>query len=315
MSARQDLRLAFSDFWPHFEPAAWPPVRVLGCHFALRLAGGSSVVVCGPYGRSHVRRIATKVCWSHEAWAVNRQDFDFTVGFDVLDDPTHLRFPSFASHLLGHGLDQDFWPRPSFEVWRERPHFCNFIYDNGAPPERKEFFEALARRRHVLAPGRVCRNTTPIPGGRWIADWRRPKLTYQRGFRFTIAFENLQKPGYTSEKAVDALIAGTIPIYWGNPDVDLDIDTSALILAADFDSLEDLADHVCEVDDDEALARRYLEPECPMRCPIDEWSSRLVGFFDEIVDAHASRISQTRRAVSLTLRDAYLRLGPGDVRI
>lgn len=36
-----------------------------------------------------------------------------------------------------------------------------------------------------------------------------------RRYKFTIAFENQSYPGYVTEKIADALMAGTVPIYWG----------------------------------------------------------------------------------------------------
>jgi hypothetical protein len=250
------------------------------------------------------------VFWTHEPHDYNPLEHDFTVGFDVSDRPTHMRFPSFASHLVGHSLDNDPIERPSYEDWRKRPEFCNFIYDNDGPPVRKEFFRALSRRRPVAAPGRVCNNAPPIPGGRWVVDWRARKLAYQQSFRFTIAFESQRKSGYTSEKAPDALLAGTIPIYLGNPAIDRDIHRSALILADDFGSMDELADYVCVVDCDETRARNHLEPADPFIRSAEDWISDLASFFGRLreFDQNARRGSQLRRAVALTASDLRRRV-------
>ena len=44
-------------------------------------------------------------------------------------------------------------------------------------------------------------------------------LRMKKPYKFSIAFENAWYPGYTSEKIVTSMLAGTIPIYWGNPDI------------------------------------------------------------------------------------------------
>ena len=59
------------------------------------------------------------------------------------------------------------------------------------------FQDAVTRLRFVHSPGEVETNAEPIPGGRAAADWWSRKLSYQRQFRFTIAFENATLPGYT----------------------------------------------------------------------------------------------------------------------
>jgi len=39
-------------------------------------------------------------------------------------------------------------------------------------------------------------------------------------YRYTFAFENEWEPGYFSEKILDAVLAGCMPIYWGCPDLE-----------------------------------------------------------------------------------------------
>ena len=43
------------------------------------------------------------------------------------------------------------------------------------------------------------------------------KLDFLRDYKFTLAVENNIWPGYTTEKLVDPMFAGSIPIYVGDP--------------------------------------------------------------------------------------------------
>ena len=51
-----------------------------------------------------------------------------------------------------------------------------------------------------------------------------PKLLDKRSmlvpFQYSIIMENCQRPGYFTEKILDAFATKTIPIYWGCPDID-----------------------------------------------------------------------------------------------
>ena len=45
------------------------------------------------------------------------------------------------------------------------------------------------------------------------------KYAFESEYKFSIAFENASYSGYTSEKILEAFAAGTVPIYWGDPDI------------------------------------------------------------------------------------------------
>lgn len=67
-------------------------------------------------------------------------------------------------------------------------------------------------------------------------------------YKFSIASENATFDGYTSEKVYTSLVAHTIPIYWGNKDIEEDVNPKAIINANDFSSLKELIDYVKYVD-------------------------------------------------------------------
>lgn len=59
-------------------------------------------------------------------------------------------------------------------------------------------------------------------------------------YTFAICYENIAWPGYISEKIFDCFFAGTIPVYWGAPDVALDIPKECFIDRTAFTTYEDL---------------------------------------------------------------------------
>ena len=297
----KSVPVRFADFWPGFEPESWAPFRVLRDACGLDIASDAKLLICGPYGYTQAWHAGLKVFWTGEPHHFRHGDYDYDVSFDYADRHNHLRFPIFVSYQLADMLDGVSRDRPTYAEWRSRPRFCNFIYADPRPADRKMFFDALSRLRPVAAPGLVRNNEPAMPGGREVEDWRGRKVAFQQQFRFTIAFENRRQSGYTSEKLVDALDAGTIPIYWGNPDVAVDVDPRAFINAAEFTSYEELARYVVEVDENDDLARGYLGVREPMQRPTDAWVRELVAFFDEVIAARPRR--PHLRSVGLTLRD------------
>ena len=55
-----------------------------------------------------------------------------------------------------------------------------------------------------------------------------------------------------------AFLAGSLPIYWGNPDVGRDFNLRAFINCGAFASFDDVIDHAIVVDRDDSLLARYL---------------------------------------------------------
>ena len=139
-------------------------------------------------------------------------DFEGDIGSD-----RYMRYPIYAWGWGGHGdsiLHALNAQTPETAAQRAaRAHFCAFIYSNKRAKLRRWLFRALSLYRRVDAPGRVQNNCPPIgPAGQ-------AKIAFLRERKFTISFENSSAPGYTTEKIVDALMAGSVPIYWGDPRV------------------------------------------------------------------------------------------------
>ncbi len=64
-------------------------------------------------------------------------------------------------------------------------------------------------------------------------------------YKFVIAMENKIVKGYITEKIVNAFRSGSIPIYWGDPEIAKDIfNEKAFICVNDFDTLDECANYV-----------------------------------------------------------------------
>ena len=89
------------------------------------------------------------------------------------------------------------------------------------------------------------------------------KHTLLSAYKFTLAIENCEFPGYVTEKIFDALAAGSIALYRGAPDIEDFVPASAFIDLRNFDdpsALHNYLDSIHEAQATEMLAegREFL---------------------------------------------------------
>ena len=267
---RQEKKIAvkFLHFWPNFD---WRErFRFLAPWYDVHESDDPDFLIYSSFidGRRLlkmpvVRSTACRIFYSVENIRPDMKRCDYAFTFwhdDAIRDPRHFRLPNYATRLWHHHVpprELDFDDDRIDRLLAGKRRFCNFMYKNPRARERNRFFELLSRYKHVHAPGDVLRNTddTPPP----FSAGSIAKAEFLRPYKFTIAFERATAPGYTTEKLVEARLAGTVPIYWGDPLVHRDFNTKSFISFYDHgESLEQLAKRVEEVDQDDGLYRSYL---------------------------------------------------------
>ena len=101
------------------------------------------------------------------------------------------------------------------------------------------------------------------------------KVEVGKNYKFVLAFENVNTPGYVTEKLLEAQLTGAIPIYWG-ADTNRFFNESAYINFTEFDNFKDLAMYVEGVGSDKNLMTKMLsEPVMNKPFPIQELISKL----------------------------------------
>jgi hypothetical protein len=201
---------------------------------------------------AEARKDTIKILLTGESYCPDFNACDYAISFEYLTcGDRHLRHPLYLLYPDAKRLGS--LPEVTGEALRARPHFCNFIYSNGAAePERDALFHALNRRKPVMSAGRHLNNTqsadAAFPGLHPFLAKRR----YMEASHFSLAVENSAHPGYVTEKIADAFLSRTIPIYLGDPRVCEEFNPGTFIHARDFAGPEELADFVMALDSDEA---------------------------------------------------------------
>jgi hypothetical protein len=101
-------------------------------------------------------------------------------------------------------------------------------------------------------------------------------------YKFTIAFENTAYPGYVTEKIIDAMVAGSVPIYLGAPDIGDHVPPNAFIDAREFPNPLALADRLQTMTEPEALAiisagQKFLHSEQGQRHTYEGFAEWIVS--------------------------------------
>jgi len=236
------FRVASSDFASPTRLADWPALRLIAQNRPVEFTDFDSadLLFYSDFGERHWGFKGLKVYVTGENMLpdFDQCDLAFTPHEEV-GEPRAIRLPYYAQVLPGLGsLIKR--PAPSADVVA-RPGFCSFVASNPRGPERNSFFRRLNSKMKVDSAGRHF-NTT----GKRLAD----KHAFLLGYRMNMAFENTRSPGYVTEKLVEPLLAGCIPIYWGAPDVARDFNPGCMINVADFPDFDGAIEHILKVDAD-----------------------------------------------------------------
>lgn len=279
------VKIGFSDFWPGFDAKNNYFTELLRKRFDVMVSNQPDVLIYSVFGDEHRRHRGLRIFYTGENVRPDFAECDYAFTFDLdVAKPEHYRLPlchRMRPQELVKPVDYD--PEA---ILRSKDGFCAFVYSNPGGLERNRFFELLSRYKRVDAGGKLFNN---------IGGPVRDKQQFLTRYKFTFAFENDSYPGYTTEKIVDPMRANSLPIYWGNPRVDLDYNSRSFINYADWGSLEALAEHVAEVDRNDELYLAYLRQPWlhDNAVPATATDDSILAQFEKIFSDRRKPIAQT----------------------
>ena len=288
------IRIDFCDFWEDFcktDNFFW---NLLKTRFDVELHGKPDFLFYSNR-EQHVHRVhnCVKIFFAVESYLPNWRECDYAMTYHYLEDPRHLRLPFYllygtADHLLNNGEDIE-------RLFASKTKFCSFIVSNPGKREgrkRVEFFHSLSRYKRVDSGGKVLNNIGgPIAGG------PEGKLAFLRPYKFNIAFENAAISGYTTEKIVEAMRARTVPIFWGNPRINEEFNSSSFLNYSDFPSADALIERIIELDrNDEKYMEILRQPYFPGNQATNWYDpERFLSFCERIFSEPITPVSRRRK--------------------
>ncbi len=135
-----------------------------------------------------------------------------------------------------------------------RKKFCAAVISNNSSfaKFRLNFIKKLNKYKTVDMGGKVLNNI-----GMKVEN----KIEFLSNYKFSISMENSNGDGYASEKIVESLIAGTIPIYYGDYMIDEYINPKSYILIKGQKDELPKIEYIKKIDKDNNLYRDILNED------------------------------------------------------
>ncbi len=246
----------FFERWPSDEelgPAQLPPL------FGPRHAADAEVVVyhlptlSAEFFRRHVKPEGQLwVAWCLESPVTCtafsdpelRQRFDLTISHERAADVWTPYFGLQTAEMM---------MRPPISLeGREQVAVVHLQSNPYDACDRNRYVFDLMRKIRVDSCGKIYRTCHRNVGPGWPG-----RIELMRGYKFTLAMENSIAPDYVTDKFFDPLMVGSVPVYRGIEDVqELAPHPESYVDAADFESPAHLAEHLKELDQDDAAYSR-----------------------------------------------------------
>lgn len=292
----KNLKINFCDWFNNFEDCL--VFKILRENFNAEVSSDPDIIFYSDYGTNFLKYDCVRVFVAGENTVpdFNLCDYAFSYHYINFND-RHTRLPlSYMSDEYKSLYSEN---RILKNISNKK--FCNFIYSNQVRSDsiRSIFFEELCKYKIVDSSGKLHNNCPPI------GPLREDKIKFLSNYKFTIAFENSDVDGYTTEKIIDPLVAGSIPIYWGNCQVARDFNHKSFLVLKDrsITSIQELIQKMKEIDINPYLEKKILEEPPILENQFIDSERVLIKFFDKLL--HCFEKSNFRRS-SLGYHTIYL---------
>ena len=259
---KEKLKIALADFWkgkPGDEPIHGF-FNLLRTKYDLEYSQNPDLLFCSVFtehqNHQHLRYDCMKCLISLEPPKKAHNLWDYSISVLPTDDK-NLQFYFFvmAEHFQKWLYNKSNYCDKLKAHPKER--FCNFVQRFRGTPVRIQFCQQLMEFKTVDCPGLIL-NNMPSPDNPKLSR-NLNKLQFLKHYRFTICFENTSQPHFMAEKLPLALMAGSIPIYWGNTRIGEYFNPKAMINVHDYNNFDDVIKRIIEIEGNPALYQEYIK--------------------------------------------------------
>lgn len=261
------IKIQFSGMDGQFDPEKNFIVDVLKKRYIVQISDSPDFLFYSVKSKDYLNYNCVRIFYTAENLVPDFNICDYGIGFHYIQfGDRYFRFPLYlVDGFIAYDKD-DYASdlqlalhkhEKANEALLEKTDFCAFVYSNGKAAKcREDLFMKLSQYKQVNSGGRYMNN---------VGGPVNSKLEFQKKHKFVIAFENTSMPGYSTEKLMQAFSAGTIPIYWGDPEITKAFNSKAFINCHDYglkpdgdntEAFEKIIERIKELDNNE---QAYLE--------------------------------------------------------
>ncbi|WP_289293274.1 MULTISPECIES: glycosyltransferase family 10 [Bacteroides] len=245
-------------------------------------------------------KASIKIIYAAEAFSPDWNLFDYAIGFDAhlsnedrfcILPPFTLFYKEFYEGEFRNKINS---VNEAYGILREKKKFCNFLYSNyNAHPNRDKLFYLISNYKKVDSLGKHLNNVGNRATG--YIGHRLECIPMKSSYKFSIAAENANYKGYTSEKILTSLCAHTVPVYWGNPDIILELNPKSFINCHQFESQQEILNRIKEIDINDDLWCEIISEPWQTEEQVERSKQRMTNYVCFIDSIFAQEISAAKR--------------------
>lgn len=257
------VKVKFVGYWDNFHPDGQLIYEIMKKYYDVKIVEDADYVICSSCGDT-----LYKFCLYPQVRIFTSGE-NFTPDFNLVDyaitkypiqfGDRHFRHVGVLSYHNGHCQALENRMPYTRDFLEQKKYFCNFIAGHESEYGiRGNFFKKLSEYKRVESVGSYLNN---MPDGKCVSWEDSSKTDFQRQCKFTLCFESTSNTGFCTEKITDAFYAGTIPVYYGDPDIETIINPKAFINVANFPDWESAIQKIIELDqNDDAYMEMLNQP-------------------------------------------------------
>lgn len=269
------LKIKFVDFWQGSNDLEEVLKNVLLKYYTIIISDTPDLLIYSNFGNEYQNikyNNCNKLYYNGEnnRYEPRYNNCDIYLGYDVFNDLSKKNFKhyhwmiflkDFVNYKIANSLIRKnifnyeyVIPRDTLEILDKKKKFCCFLVSNGFCQERNYFFNELSKYKKVDSGGKLYNNIGMIVDREKTKEWISQ-------YKFTITFENSSVPNYLTEKMIQSYSYNTIPIYWGDPNVENLVNSNCFINCHNFNNFSEVIEQIKIIDNnDELYLKIYNQP-------------------------------------------------------
>jgi len=284
---KKTIKVKFVGFWPGFKPEKELFFKILNRKYDVQITEEPDYIFCSCFANrfyfDYCNYSQIRIMFSGENYTPDFNLVDYAISrYPIKFFDRNFYLPGCFDHKLDYPIELENKKRDyDKSILEEKIYFANFIASHDSEYNiRGDFCKKLAEYKRVECPGTYLNNMVEKEDISWEDG---SKVGFQRKCKFSLCFESTSNLGFTTEKIVDAFYADTIPIYYGNPDIDSIFNPKAFVDISKFSNWDEAIKYIINVDqnDDDFLSMLrepiFVENNC-----VSKKYAELEAFFDNI---------------------------------